>query len=93
MRPIRTYSALLRANGAELKVMQELMRHSTIRVTLDTYTQAVTTEKRAAQTAVVSLFVTNKIRRRERRPEKPEASSVTEPAMGIARVVDPVSGF
>lgn len=24
--------------------MQELMRHSTIRVTLDTYTQAVTTE-------------------------------------------------
>jgi integrase len=36
----RTYSTLLRASGAELKVMQELMRHSTIRVTLDTYTQA-----------------------------------------------------
>jgi integrase len=53
----RTYSTLLRATGAELKVMQELMRHSTIRVTLDTYTQAVTTEKRAAQSAVVSLFV------------------------------------
>lgn len=52
----RTYATLLRATGAELKVMQELMRHSTIRVTLDTYTQAVTTEKRAAQTAVVSLF-------------------------------------
>jgi len=43
--------------------MQELMRHSTIRVTLDTYTQAVTTEKRAAQTAVVRLFVTKKVRR------------------------------
>ena len=56
----RTYSTLLRATGAELKVMQELMRHSTIRVTLDTYTQAVTTEKRAAQTAVVSLFVSDK---------------------------------
>ena len=55
----RMYSTLLRVTGAELKVMQELMRHSTIRVTLDTYTQAVTTEKRAAQTAVVSLFVTN----------------------------------
>ncbi len=40
--------------------MQELMRHSTIRVTLDTYTQAVTSEKRAAQTAVVSFFVSNK---------------------------------
>jgi integrase len=55
-----TYSTLLRATGAELKVMQELMRHSTIRVTLDTYTQAVTTEKRAAQTAVVSLFLRKK---------------------------------
>jgi integrase len=41
----RTYSTLLRATGAELKVMQELMRHSTIRVTLDTYTQAVTSKE------------------------------------------------
>src|SRR5262249_50093805 len=36
-----TYSTLLRSTGAELKIMQELLRHSTIRVTLDTYTQAV----------------------------------------------------
>ena len=56
----RTYSTLLRATGAEFKVMQELMRHSTIRVTLDTYTQAVTSEKRAARTAVVSLFIRKK---------------------------------
>jgi len=40
-----TYSTLLRSTGAELKVMQELLRHSTIRVTLDTYTQAVCTYK------------------------------------------------
>src|SRR6202035_1563197 len=39
-----TYSTLLRSTGAELKIMQELLRHSTIRVTLDSYTQAVTTE-------------------------------------------------
>lgn len=45
-------------------MMQELMRHSTIRVTLDTYTQAVTSEKRAAQTAVVALFVCNKKKRK-----------------------------
>jgi hypothetical protein len=32
--------------------MQELLRHSTIRVALDTYTQAVTTEQRKAQEAV-----------------------------------------
>jgi site-specific recombinase XerD len=52
-----TYSTLLLAVGADLKVMQELLRHSTIRVTLDTYTQAVTAAKRTAHTAVVSLIV------------------------------------
>src|SRR3984893_14645791 len=46
-----TYSTLLRSTGAELKIMQELLRHSTIRVTLDTYTQAVTAEKRTPQAA------------------------------------------
>jgi site-specific recombinase XerD len=51
---------LLRSTGAELKIMQELLRHSTIRVTLDTYTQAVTTEKRNAQEAVVSLLFPEK---------------------------------
>src|SRR5437899_9109463 len=35
-----TYSSLLRANGADIKVMQELLRHASSRVTLDTYTQA-----------------------------------------------------
>jgi len=54
-----TYSTLLRAVGADLKVMQELLRHSTIRVTLDTYTRAVTAAKRTAHTAVVSLIVGN----------------------------------
>ena len=37
-----SYSTLLRAVGADVKVMQEPLRHSTIRVTLNTYTQAVT---------------------------------------------------
>jgi len=55
-----TYSTLLRSTGAELKIMQELLRHSTIRVTLDTYTQAVTTEKRIAQEAVVALLCPRK---------------------------------
>jgi integrase len=56
-----TYSTLLRSTGAELKIMQELLRHSTIRVTLDTYTQAVTTEKRNAQDAVVALLFPRKM--------------------------------
>lgn len=55
-----TYSTLLRSTGAELKIMQELLRHSTIRVTLDTYTQAVTTEKRIAQEAVFALLCPRK---------------------------------
>jgi integrase len=55
-----TYSTLLRSIGAGLKIMQELLRHSTIRVTVDTYTQAVTTEKRKAQDAVVALLFPEK---------------------------------
>jgi len=55
-----TYSTLLRSTGAELKIMQELLRHSAIRVTLDTYTQAVTTKKRNAQEAVVALLFREK---------------------------------
>jgi integrase len=55
-----TYSTLLRSTGAELKIMQELLRHSTIRVTLDTYTQVVATEKRNAQGAVVALLFPEK---------------------------------
>jgi site-specific recombinase XerD len=51
-----SYSALLCRAGTNLKVMQELLRHSTIRLTLDTYTQAVTAAKRAAQKKVVTLI-------------------------------------
>ena len=51
-----SYSTLLCHAGTNLKVMQELLRHSTIRLTLDTYTQAVTAAKRAAQKKVVTLI-------------------------------------
>jgi integrase len=50
-----TYSTLLRSVGTEFKVMQELLRHSTLRSTLDVYTQAITPAKYAAQAAVLSL--------------------------------------
>ena len=52
-----TYCTLLRSLGVEFKVMQELMRHSSLRSTLDVYTQAVGPAKRAAQAAVLSLFL------------------------------------
>jgi integrase len=51
-----TNSTLLRSVGAEFKVMQELMRHSTLRTTMDVYTQAVAPAKHAAQAAVLALF-------------------------------------
>jgi integrase len=51
----RSYSTLLRSVGTEFKVMQELLRHSSFRSTLDAYTQAVTPAKHAAQVAVISL--------------------------------------
>ena len=52
----RTYATLLRSVGTEFKVMQELMRHSSLRSTLDIYAQAITPAKHAAQAAVVSLM-------------------------------------
>jgi integrase len=51
-----TYSSLLKANGADTKVMQELLRHASSRVTLDTYTQAFLNHKRKAQSDVVRLL-------------------------------------
>jgi integrase len=51
-----TYSSLLKANGADTKVMQELLRHASSRVTLDTYTQAFLSHKRKAQSEVVRLL-------------------------------------
>jgi len=52
-----SYSTLLRATGADIKLMQELLRHASARVTLDTYTQAITEQKHNAQSAVVKLLV------------------------------------
>jgi integrase len=54
----------LRATGADIKVMQELLRHASARVTLDTYTQAVTDRKRRAQTKVVRLLISGEARKK-----------------------------
>jgi hypothetical protein len=37
--------------------MQELLRHSSLRSTLDVYTQAITPSKHEAQAAVMSLVL------------------------------------
>jgi len=52
-----SYSTLLRNLGTDIKVQQDLLRHSSARLTLDTYTQAITPAKREAQNAVVQLLL------------------------------------
>ncbi len=49
----RTFSTLLKANGEDIKVVQELLRHATIKMTLEVYAQAVTPAKRQAQSKLV----------------------------------------
>jgi deoxycytidylate deaminase len=39
--------------GADIKVQQELLRHSTIQSTMNVYTQAMSEGKRAANSVVV----------------------------------------
>jgi integrase len=53
-----SFATILRANREDVKTAQELLRHANSRVTLDTYTQAVTPAKLEAQRKVVeTLFV------------------------------------
>ena len=60
----RTYATLLQGNGENVKVVQELLRHSSSRITMDVYAQAMTPAKRAAQQKVVEMV------RREKPPSE-----------------------
>jgi integrase len=51
-----SYSKMLRGAHVDLKVQQELLRHSTIQSTMNMYTQAVAEEKRAANSLVVAVI-------------------------------------
>ena len=54
-----SFGTLLKANGEDIKTVQELLRHANSRITLEVYTQAVTSNKRAAQSKVVKMMVSN----------------------------------
>jgi len=47
----------LNANGVNPKVIQELLRHASLKVTMDTYVQAILDEKRHAQNKVVEMLL------------------------------------
>jgi integrase len=51
------FGTLMKANGEDIKTIQELLRHSNYKVTADTYTQAITPTKRAAQTKLVKMIL------------------------------------
>jgi len=52
-----TFGTLLNANGENAKVVQELLRHSSLKVTTDVYMQAVSPQKRAAQSKLVKMVM------------------------------------
>jgi len=52
-----TYSSMLRHLGVDVKVQQELLRHADIRTTMNTYTQAMPTALREANSKVVRLVL------------------------------------
>ena len=47
----------LHHNGEEIKVVQELLRHASCKITLDIYAQAVSADKRRAHSRVVQDFI------------------------------------
>ena len=52
-----SFGTLMKANGEDVKTVQELLRHANSKITLDVYTQAVNSHKRAAQSKVVQMIV------------------------------------
>lgn len=52
-----TYSSMLRHLGVDVKVQQELLRHADIRTTMNTYTQAMPSALREANSRVVRLVL------------------------------------
>jgi integrase len=52
-----SFGTLLKANGQDVKTVQELLRHANSRITLDVYTQALNSNKRAAQSKVVKMMI------------------------------------
>ena len=49
-------ATLLKANGEDVKTVQESLRHANSKITLDTYTQGIMGVKRAAQAKVVEAL-------------------------------------
>jgi integrase len=52
-----TFSTLIKPLGVDAKVVQELLRHASLKTTMDDYTQALEPPKRQAQEALADLIM------------------------------------
>jgi integrase len=52
-----TYASLLKSSGADMKVVQDSLRHANARITMEMYAQALSQDKRTAQTKVVQMML------------------------------------
>ena len=52
-----TYASLLKANGEDIKTVQELLRHANISVTMNVYAQGASELKRQAQHRIVCMVI------------------------------------
>ena len=55
-----SFGTLMKANGEDIKTIQELLRHANFKVTMDVYTQAVTDVKRTAHSRVARQIMGEK---------------------------------
>lgn len=56
-----SYATVLKANGEDVKVVQESLRHANSRITMDTYIQAGGPAKRQAQSKVVKMILPERV--------------------------------
>jgi integrase len=77
-----TYSTLLIANGENVKVVQELMRHASSRFTLEIYSQACLIAKREAQRRLVEAIL----------PERTEEHAPAIQGSSVSLTVNRIDG-
>jgi hypothetical protein len=68
----------LRTLGVDIKVAQELLRHSSCRTTLDIYTRAVSQQKREANSKVVEMMLPMEVREIQHLSAPSEQREATE---------------
>ena len=61
----------LRSLGVDVKTAQELLRHANARITLDLYTQAVSSQKREAIAKVVQMLLPSGVTQLSQHPSAP----------------------